>query len=112
MPNLLNNPDWVRSAEVLYRGQEYTGTPLDPDPANLDLATTEIFPGMVAVIVNGLVRLADPAVAGGAFKGIFLSEISRELDEITGADVPPVIVTGPGLMKIMNKALDPDWVPA
>lgn len=103
MPYVFNNPDYQRSAEVLYRGQEYTGTPWDPA---LDLTATPVRPGMVAVLLNGTVTIASGAVAGGAFLGLFLTEVTAQLDESNNKDLSPTVVTGPATMKILNAALD------
>jgi hypothetical protein len=104
MPSqILNNADWVRTAEVLYRGKEFTGVPFK---ASYTLAANPIRPGFVAVIRNGAVELADTAIDNGAFMGIFLSERTTDIDESNGGTIPPVIVTGPGTMKILNAALD------
>lgn len=104
MPYVFNNPDYVRNMEVLYRGNEYTGSPLDPA---LNTLTTPIIPGMVAVLLNGTVTHADSVLDDGAFKGLFLSEVSSQLDELNNKDLPPVVVTGPGTCKVRNAALDP-----
>lgn len=100
---ILNNADWVRSCEILYRGQEYTGTPFK---ASYTVAANPVRPGNVAVIRNGVVELADTTIDGGAFFGLFLSEYSADLDESIGKTIAPVIVRGPGTCKVLNAALD------
>ncbi len=100
---ILNNADWVRTAEVLYRGQEYTGTPLK---ASYTIGANPVRPGFVAVVRNGVAELADNSIDDGAFFGIFLSEFTADLDESQGKTIDPVIVRGPGTMKILNAALD------
>lgn len=104
MPYVFNNPDYIRTMEVLYRGSEYTGTPWDPA---LDLVAEPVRPGMVAVLLDGTVTIADSALAGGAFLGLFLTEVTAQLDESNNKDLAPVVVTGPGTCKILNAALDP-----
>ncbi len=104
MPSqILNSPDWVRTAEILYRGKEFTGIPFK---STYTLAANPIRPGFVGVIRNGQVELADQAVDSGAFMGIFLSERTSDLDESIGGTIPPVVVTGPGTLKVLNAALD------
>jgi len=98
---IFNDADWIRTCEILYRGQEYTGEPLD---AAIDILATPVLPGMVAVIQNGTVRIAG---AGGDFFGLFLSEASARLDESDKKTIPPVLVRGPGTVRVFNDALDP-----
>ncbi len=100
---ILNSPDWIRSAEVLYRGQEFTGIPLK---STYTIAANPIRPGFVAVMRNGAFELADQAIDTGAFFGIFLSERTADLDESAGGTINPVVVRGPGTLKILNAALD------
>ncbi len=38
--------------------------------------------------------------------GIFLSERTADLDESIGGTIPPVVITGPGTVKVLNAALD------
>ncbi len=104
MPNaILNNADWQRSAEILYRGQEYTSEPLK---SSYTPAANPIRPGFVAVIRNGIVELADQAVDNGAFFGLFYSEITTDLDELDRKSIPPVLIRGPGTVKVLSAALD------
>jgi hypothetical protein len=97
---ILNDPDWIRTAEILYRGQEYTGELLDPAINNL---VTPVLPGMVAVVQNGVVKIAAD---GGDFFGLFLSEHSARLDESDKKTIPPVLIRGPGTVRVWNTALD------
>ena len=90
MPIVLNNASWRRSCKKLLGGKEYCAEPLQTSPA---LAT--ITPGWVGVVINGVVKLADKDLDGGAFTGIFFTEKSSTLDEITETG-KPVLVTGEG----------------
>jgi len=104
MPSqILNNADWIRTCEILYRGREFTGVPL---AAAYNIIDNPIRPGFVAHIVNGEVRLADQDLDGGGFFGLFLSEYSAELDESDGKTIDPVLVQGPGTCYVWNEVLD------
>ncbi len=100
---ILNNADYVRSAEILYRGQEFTGVPLK---ASYTIGANPCRPGFVAVIRNGIVELADQAIDVGAFFGLFLSEFTNDLDETDKKSIPPVLIRGPATVKVLNAALD------
>lgn len=101
---ILNNPDWVRTAERLSSTVgEYTHTPLRAD---YTIQANPIRPGFVAVMRNGVFELADQAIDGGAFFGLFLSERTVDLDESAGGTLPPTVLQGPGPVKVLNAALD------
>lgn len=100
---ILNNPNWIRTAERLVGGHEVTDLPLDP---TYTIASNPILPGYVAVAMNGVIRRADKDLDGGAFLGIFFSEFSSALDETLGLTIPPVVLRGPATMKIFTAALD------
>ncbi len=99
MPNVLNNADWFRTAERQLSGTEVAHLPLKA-------GVTSVVPGTVAATANGEVLKADKDVDGGAFYGIFLSEVSTDVDELIGGTIPPTVVTGPALMWIHESALD------
>lgn len=104
MPTLIvNNPDWVRTMERLVGGSEVTDLPLD---SSYTVTANPIYPGRVAVQINGVTKIADKDLDGGAFTGLFFSEFTSALDESIGKTIPPVIVRGPATCKILNAALD------
>ncbi len=88
MPSaILNNADWVRTAERLANSvTEFTGVPFK---STYTVAANPVRPGFVAVIRNGQVELADQAIDTGAFFGLFLSERTADLDESIGGTIPP-----------------------
>jgi len=100
---ILNDPNWVRTAEILYRGQEFTGLPLDP---TYTIAANPILPGQVVVAVNGRIKIADQALDGGAFLGLMFSEYSARLDETDKKSINPVVIRGPATCKVLNASLD------
>lgn len=100
---ILNNADWFRTVERQHGCQEYTGTPLK---SSYVVGSNPCRPGNVAVIRNGAVELADDAIDGGAFFGLFYSEFTSDLDETQGKTIDPVLLRGPGTVKVWNAALD------
>jgi len=53
-----------------------------------------------------MVKLADKDLDNGAFTGLFYSEFSTDLDQTANKTIPPVLLRGPGTVKIWNAALD------
>jgi len=103
VPNaILNNPNWFRTVEKLDSLQEFQGPPL---AAAYTLAANPILPGQVMVLVNGEFRLADQALAGGAFFGLMYSEFSLALDETDNKTTPPVVLRGPGTAYVHESVL-------
>jgi hypothetical protein len=101
---ILNNPDWVRTAERQSSTVgEFTGPLFDP---SYTTAANPVRPGMVAAIINGVVKIANSTLDGGTYTGLFLSERTADLDESIGGTIPPVILQGPGPVKVLNAALD------
>jgi len=100
---ILNNPNWVRGVEMLYPGQEYTGSPLK---ASYTPAANPILPGMVVALIDGEIRIADKGEAKGAYLGLMFSEFSTDLDETDGNTIDPVVIRGPATCGVLNKSLN------
>jgi hypothetical protein len=96
---ILNSPNWIRSVEKLYPGQEFTGIPLAP---SYNALTNPVYPGQVLHVVNNQVVLADQGTDSGKFFGIMYSEVSAIIDELQGNTITPVIIRGPATVTVNN----------
>lgn len=108
MPDVITTPDtfYVRPAEKLLGGVEVADFPLN---SSYTPSGNPIRPGMVAVLLDGMWSIADHAAAGGAFTGLFLTEINATIgDETAGGMTNPVVLQGPATVKLLPAVLETD----
>lgn len=91
------NASWERSVKRLSGGREYC-------KEALATGITTVIPGTVAVVINKLVYKADQDLNNGSFAGLFFSELSTSLDEISETDAP-TLIKGPCTVWVGKAAL-------
>lgn len=93
---------WERSVEKLLKCTEVSDYPLN---STYTVAANPITPGMVAVLLDGEWCIADDLLADGAFHGLFYSSFNAAANEIADG-INPVVLVGPGTVRVKTPALD------
>ncbi|MDG7041790.1 MAG: hypothetical protein JRN22_01920 [Nitrososphaerota archaeon] len=116
MSPIVTNPNWFRSVEPLYEPTEFTGAPLQGVTEGTTTLAQYIAagytywqPGHVADVTSGQVVKSTSGATSGRFYGLMFSEISTNLDECIGPNIRPVLLQGPGLVKVYSAAFKPSY---